>query len=257
MRTRPVVLACSLLALALPSLASAQGGIPTGIRQRAIEVGILGRYTFFPEEVEVDNIFAGGGRLGVYVWRNLAVEGEVSFGVANTSRANIADSLQDVSHTLWDVRLLYNTPQRGRTSFQIGAGYGYDGFGRIRPSGVGVRGHGPTGLLGLRFYLTPRVSIRGDVGALYVVSNTDVTKDPNDLVPDEDSRFEPSVRLGISALFRNTAATEVTTTQLRLRQGRPEQRRAPHPGRRRHLALQARGAAPPPGPHRQHRRDRR
>jgi OOP family OmpA-OmpF porin len=76
-----------------------------------------------------------------------------------------------------------------------------------------VRGHGPTGLLGLRFYLTPRVSIRGDVGALYVVSNTDVTKDPNDLVPEEDSRFEPSIRIGISALFRNTAGpTEVTTT---------------------------------------------
>jgi OOP family OmpA-OmpF porin len=112
---------------------------------------------------------------------------------------------------LWDARLLYNTPQRGRTSFQIGAGYGYDGFGRLRPEGVGVRGHGPTGLLGLRFYVTQRVSLRVDAGALYVVSNDEPNKNLPAGATEEKNRFEPSFRIGLSGLFRNNAAVTTTT----------------------------------------------
>ena len=212
MRIRPVVVACSLVALGAPVVASAQPTIPTGIRQRAIEIGAIGRYTIFPDEVEVDNLFAGGGRLGVYIWQNLAIEGEVSFGVANTSRAGIPDSISEVSHTLWDARLLYNTPQRGRTSFQIGAGYGYDGFGRLRPNGVGPRGHGPSGLIGLRFFLTPRVNLRVDAGGLYVIQEDEI-RDQASVVADKKNRFEPSIRVGLSALFRNTGGPVSTITQ--------------------------------------------
>src|SRR5687767_14323587 len=190
MRTRPVVLACSLLALALPSLASAQAPIPVGIRQRAIEIGAVGRYTIFPEDYNVDNVFAGGGRLGVFIWRNLAVEGEVSFGVTKPTITPSADSLDDVSHTLWDARLVYNTPQRGRTSFMIGAGYGYDGFGRLRDINVGPRGHGPTGLVGLRFFITPRVTLRADVGGLYVIEE-DEPRDDASVESSKGSRFAP------------------------------------------------------------------
>jgi outer membrane protein OmpA-like peptidoglycan-associated protein len=219
MRIRPVVVACSLLALGAPVVASAQATIPAGIRQRAIEIGAIGRYTIFPDEVEVDNLFAGGGRLGVFIWQNLSIEGEVSFGVANTSRAGVPDSTQDVSHTLWDGRLLYNTPQRGRTSFQIGAGYGYDGFGRLRPNGVGPRGHGPTGLVGLRFFLTPRVNLRVDAGGLYVISEDEV-RDQASVTADKKNRFEPSLRVGLSALFRNTAGPVSATTTTVVQSGR-------------------------------------
>lgn len=214
MRTRLVVTACALAALALPSLASAQ--LPTSIRQRAIEIGAIGRYTIFPDEANVENLFAGGGRLGVYLLRNLSLEGEASFGVSSaknvTPLPNRPD-LDDVSQTLWDVRLLYNTPQRGRTSLHLGAGYGYDGFGRLRQASVGPRGHGPTGLIGLRFYLTPRVSIRGDVGGLYVIEENEPREEASQEAG-ATPRFEPSIRLGISALFRNQATTAVVTQSI-------------------------------------------
>jgi len=212
MKTRLVVSACTLAALALPSLASAQ--LPTGIRQRAIEIGAVGRYTIFPDEVQTDNVLAGGGRLGYYILNNLSLEGEVSFGVTKptvTPFPNRTD-LDDVSHTLWDVRLLYNTPQRGRTSLHIGAGYGYDGFARERVNGVGPRGHGPTGLLGLRFFVTPRVTLRGDVGGLYVIDDKEPRDEANQNTNEERTpRFEPSVRLGLGILFRNQPTTSVVT----------------------------------------------
>ncbi|MGZ8379559.1 MAG: OmpA family protein [Gemmatirosa sp.] len=213
MKTRLVLSACTLAALVLPSLASAQ--IPSGIRQRAIEVGAIGRYTIFPDEVQTDNVLAGGGRLAYYFLNNLALEGEVSFGVTKptvTPFANRPD-LDDVSHTLWDVRLLYNTPQRGRTSLHIGAGYGYDGFGRLRVAGVGPRGHGPTGLIGLRLFVTPRVTLRGDVGGLYVIDDQEPRDEGNTTVDivDRTPRFEPSVRLGLGILFRNQPTTSVIT----------------------------------------------
>ena len=213
MKTRLVVTAGMLAALALPSLASAQ--LPTGIRQRAIEIGAIGRYTIFPEsETQVENVIAGGGRLGYYIWNNLALEGEVSFGVTKPTVTPFPDrtDLDDVSHTLWDVRLLYNTPQRGRTSLHIGAGYGYDGFARERVNGVGPRGHGPTGLLGLRFFVTPRVTIRGDVGGLYVIDDKEPRDEGNQVrTEDRTPRFEPSIRLGLGVLFRNQPTTSVIT----------------------------------------------
>ena len=211
MKTRLFVTACTLAAVALPTLASAQ--LPTGIRQRAIEIGGIGRYTIFPDEVQTDNVFAGGGRLAYYFLNNLALEGEVSFGVTKptTTPFNRPD-LNDVSHTLWDARLLYNTPQRGRASVHIGAGYGYDGFGRLRVAGVGPRGHGPTGLIGLRLFVTQRVTLRGDVGGLYVIDDQEPRDEANTTnTGDRTPRFEPSIRLGLGILFRNQAATSVVT----------------------------------------------
>jgi OOP family OmpA-OmpF porin len=214
MRARLVVSAVALAAAILPSLASAQ--IPTGIRQRAIEIGAVGRYTLFPEdETLVDPVFAGGGRLAYYFLNNLALEGEVSFGVTKPTIPALGGrtDLDDVSHTLWDVRLLYNTPQRGRTSLHVGAGYGYDGFGRLRQINVGPRGHGPTGLIGLRFFITPRVTLRGDVGGLYVIQQDEPRdqSNTNNNAQTDEKRFEPSVRLGLGVLFRNQPTTSVIT----------------------------------------------
>jgi OOP family OmpA-OmpF porin len=210
MKLRLVASAAALAALALPALAGAQ--IPSGIRQRAIEIGGFGRYTIFPkEDVQVDNLFGGGGRLAYYLLNNLALEGEVSFGTSNSNRAGEPDSLRDVSHTLWDARLLFNTPQRGRTSLHIGAGYGYDGFGRLRTQGVGPRGHGPTGLIGLRFFVTQRVTLRGDVGGLYVIEDQEPRDESNQNNAERENRFEPSIRLGLGILFRNQPTTSVIT----------------------------------------------
>jgi OOP family OmpA-OmpF porin len=214
MTPRFVVTAAAIAALVAPTLVGAQ--IPPGIRQRAIEIGAVGRYTLFPEdETLVDPVFAGGGRLAYYFLNNLALEGEVSFGVTKPTIPALGGrtDLDDVSHTLWDVRLLYNTPQRGRTSLHVGAGYGYDGFGRLRQINVGPRGHGPTGLIGLRFFITPRVTLRGDVGGLYVIQQDEPRdqSNTNNNAQTDEKRFEPSVRLGLGILFRNQPTTSVIT----------------------------------------------
>ncbi|MDF1505735.1 OmpA family protein [Roseisolibacter sp. H3M3-2] len=213
MTRRFVVSAAALAALVAPALAGAQ--LPTGIRQRAIEIGAVGRYTIFPEsDTQVENVFAGGGRLAYYLLNNLALEGEVSFGVTKPTVPLLPNrtDLDDVSHTLWDARLLYNTPQRGRTSLHLGVGYGYDGFGRLRQAGVGPRGHGPTGLIGLRFFLTQRVTLRGDVGGLYVIDDQEPRDEANTIdTGDRTPRFEPSIRLGLGVLFRNQPTTSVIT----------------------------------------------
>ena len=194
MRTRSVVAACALLALSLPGAASAQ-------RQRAIEIGGFGRYTIFPDTLGLDNVLAGGGRLGVFLLPNLSLEGDASFGVSDRTN-EMVDSLRDVSHTLYQARLLFNTPQRGRTSFLIGAGYGYDAFGRLR-SGP-ARGGGPTGLLGLRFYLTNRVTLRAEAHGLYVLEDEDANP------RGRPSTFEPSFQVGLSAFFRNNRESDMT-----------------------------------------------
>jgi outer membrane protein OmpA-like peptidoglycan-associated protein len=194
MRIRPVVAACALLALSLPGAASAQ-------RQRAIEIGGFGRYTIFPDTLRLENVFAGGGRLGYYILPNLSVEGDVSFGVSDRVNEPI-DSLKDVSHTLWQARLLFNTPPRGRTSFLIGAGYTYDGFGRLRRGPA--RGQGAHGLLGARFYLTNRVTLRAEALGAYIV------EDENQLPAGRPSTFEPSIQVGVSAFFRNNRESDMT-----------------------------------------------
>jgi hypothetical protein len=142
------------MSVMLPASAHAQ-------RRSAVEIGALGRFTIQPDTLNVDHTFAGGGRIGYYIWQNLSVEGEASFGETKQKRiaTGIPDSLTDVSHTLWQTRLLYNTGRgTGRTSFLIGAGYAYDGFGRARY--VAPRGHAISGLLGLRYYITNRISAR-------------------------------------------------------------------------------------------------
>jgi OOP family OmpA-OmpF porin len=95
----------------------------------------------------------------------------------------------------------------------VGAGYGYDGFGRLRQNGVGPRGHGPTGLVGLRFFLTQRVTLRGDVGGLYVIDQKEPRDEgnTNNNAATDEKRFEPSIRVGLGVLFRNQPQTTVIT----------------------------------------------
>jgi OOP family OmpA-OmpF porin len=178
-------------------------------RRSAIEVGGFGRFTIQPDTLNVDNVFAGGGRLGYYIWQGLSVEGEASFGVSNQKRVVgfVPDSLQDVSHMLWQARLLYNTPRgaTGRTSFLIGAGYAYDGFGRIRS--VAPRGNAVSGLLGLRWYLTNRISARFEANGYYTFADDSALPYPR------KATFTPNFQVGLSGLFRNAASVPTIVTR--------------------------------------------
>jgi outer membrane protein OmpA-like peptidoglycan-associated protein len=187
--------------MTLPAAAFAQ-------RRSAIEVGGFGRFTIQPDSQNVENVFGGGGRIGYYIWQGLSVEGEASFGVSNQKRAIpvVADSERDVSHTLWQARLLYNTPRgTGRTSFLVGAGYVYDGFGRLRR--VAPRGQGVSGLVGLRWYLTNRISARFEANGYYVFADDSAHPYPR------KATFTPNFQVGLSGLFRNAPPVPTIVTR--------------------------------------------
>ena len=201
MRTRPVVAALAALSVMLPASAHAQ-------RRSAIEIGALGRFTIQPDTLNINHTFAGGGRIGYYIWQNLSVEGEASFGETKQKDVapSIPDSLQDVSHTLWQARLLYNTARGGgRTSWLVGAGYAYDGFGRARY--VAPRGHAISGLLGLRYYITNRISARFEANGYYTLSDDDSRPYPR------EATFTPNIQVGLSGLFRNAPAVPTIVTR--------------------------------------------
>lgn len=199
MRTRPVVATLAALSVLLPVAAHGQ-------RRSAIELGAFGRYTIQPDTLNVENVFAGGGRLGYYIWQGLSVEGEASFGVSDMKRpGNVPDSLRDVSHTLWQARLLYNTNNTGGSGLIIGAGYLYDGFGRLRQ--VAPRGQGVSGLLGFRLALTRRISARFEANGYYVFADDSANPYPR------KATFTPNFQVGLSGLFRNAQPVPTIVTR--------------------------------------------
>ena len=181
----------AVLALSLPLTASAQ-------RKGALEIGGFGRFTKFADTLQIDNGLGGGGRAGVFIFRNWSIEMDVSYAEADVLKRPIlvdrGDSLNKVSHTLWSYRLLYNAPISERVKLLLGAGYGYDAYGRER--NVAPRGGGPQGLVGLRFVLNDRFSLRLEGTGQYT------------LPEDEDARplprtthFDVGGQAGISVSF--------------------------------------------------------
>ena len=170
MRTLTKFVLSASLTLAIPASAYAQ-------RQGAIEIGGFGRFTKYMDTLELKSAVGGGGRAGIYVFKNLMLEMDLSYAAPKSNKARTGnpglDTLTKVSDALWSYRLLYNAPLSDRVKLLLGAGYGYDSYGRVRA--VAPRGGGPQGLVGLRFILNDRLSARIEGTGTYVVpakSNT-------------------------------------------------------------------------------------
>jgi len=183
----------AVLALSIPASLSAQ-------RKGALEVGGFGRFTKFADTLQIDNGFGGGGRAGVFILRNLSIEMDVSYAEANVAERKkpyIVDRgqvLDKVSHTLWSYRLLYNAPLSERVKLLVGGGYGYDAFGRER--NVAPRGGGPQGLVGLRFVLNDKVSLRVEGTGQYTVPGDEDTKPTP-----RDTHLDLGAQAGLSLSF--------------------------------------------------------
>lgn len=149
--------------LAAPVAAHAQS-------QGALEIGGFGRFTKFADTLRLDAAGGGGGRAGLYVWKNLLAEVELSYADANVTAPAPSPLgpglLKTVSHTLWASRLTYNHPVSERVRLLLGGGYAYDAYGRVRA--VAPRGGGPQGLVGMRYLLTDRLSARVEGTGTYV-----------------------------------------------------------------------------------------
>ncbi len=187
MRTTAMFALGTVLALGLPASLEAQ-------RQGAVEIGGFGRFTKFGESQELDAAFGGGGRGGVYILRNLLLEMELSYADADVNRAPIGiaafDSLNRVSHALWNYRLLYNAPINNNLKLLIGGGYAYDAYGRQRQ--VAPRGGGPSGLVGLRFAINDMWSFRLEGLGHFVSEDLDTKPTPR------ESHMNLSAQAGMS-----------------------------------------------------------
>ena len=164
MRTLTKFVLSATLSLAIPASAFAQ-------RQGAIEIGGFGRYTKFADTLRLDPAFGGGGRAGMYIWKNWLAEIELSYADADVNLPKTGnpglDTLNTVSHALWAYRLTYNLPLSDRVRLMLGGGYAYDSYGRVRR--VAPRGGGPQGLVGLRFVINDRLSARFEGTGTYVL----------------------------------------------------------------------------------------
>ena len=144
----------SLLVTAAPSWAQTPG---------TFEIGGFGRYTFFDDTLHLDDEVGGGGFLGVFIVRNLAIEAEGAY----TSTSTDATPSIDVSNTPIRGRLTYHIPLGGYASaIRVGAGYVRNMYG----SDVDVDDDGATGVLGLRVGLGKKFALQADGTIDYVPS---------------------------------------------------------------------------------------
>ncbi len=70
----------ALLALVVAGSAQAQPA-------KTVEVGAFGQYTKIDDKLKIDNVVGIGGRLGISLWRNFSLEGDIQTGSTKALRA--------------------------------------------------------------------------------------------------------------------------------------------------------------------------
>lgn len=192
-------LGAGLLALGAVPRAEAQlfGGYvePRVIRAGAVELGGFGRWSGFADTVNIKSGFGGGGRLGVFVGKNLSIEGEWSLSQHDVEDAFLKtpnDSLDNVNDQVWTARLLYNAPIGSRTWVLLGGGWMWNNYEQARR--VAPRTSGPQALVGLRFGLNDWLHARIEGYGNYAVTGKD---EPYAF----KSGFNYGAQAGLSVLF--------------------------------------------------------
>lgn len=152
----------------------------------SFEITGFGRYSFFDDALNLDDQVGGGGSLGFFFLRNLAIEAEA----ATTTADGPAGS--SVSNTPVRGRLTYHIPLGGNaTSIRIGAGYVRDMYGKDADTDE----DGITGVLGLRLGLSEKFGVKLDGTIDYV---------PSPSTSSIDNYMNFGVQAGLSLLFGNS-----------------------------------------------------
>ena len=162
--------------------------------QWSFELGAVGRYAIYDGDVGVENgLGIGGGRAGLYVADNLAVEGELIYGEPQLSDEAGWLGRNYISHLLYQGRLVYTAWLSESAGLLLGAGIHYDAYSRART--VGARGWGGTGLFGVRYRLSEYVSARVESTGYFV------SEDPDTHVAPRPSTFNVGLQAGLSVVF--------------------------------------------------------
>lgn len=120
-----------------------------------LELGASGGYVSFDQDLDLEDAFAPGLHLGVYLLPRLSIEGEVQYATTEIA----ADA--DVTYIPLRARLLYGQPLPAGLELLVGGGFvqnHYDDYG----TGMQVlaQDYGATGYLGLRLALGSRLAVR-------------------------------------------------------------------------------------------------
>ena len=171
------------------------GSVVPAMAQKAgtVELGGFGRYTWFDKHLNFDKRVGVGGRLGIFVLRNLSLEGDGSY----TATAGQGGEL--VRAEPLHGRLIYNLPLGEHSAFLLGGGYTRQIFRtsyRETKSGAG-------GLVGLRLGTGDVLSIRLDGTGDYIPKAETETTAQLPGVTLHKSNLHWGVQAGLSLLFGN------------------------------------------------------
>jgi outer membrane protein OmpA-like peptidoglycan-associated protein len=176
MRVR--ALTCALLLAAVPPAVAQSAG--------TFEIGGFGRYTFYDDEVQLDDRFGGGGTLGFYFLRNLALEGEFTY---HKTKNAFSDR---VTHTRLIPRLVFNIPLGGfGSALQLGGGYVRNMYG----DDVDADENGIHGIAGVRIGLSEHWAFR-------LAGTMDYISSPELIAADNNQNW--GAQAGLSLLFGNS-----------------------------------------------------
>jgi len=183
-----------LVLMTLPALgANAQ-------KPLAIEGGLFGQFTKIDKELSLDDVLSIGGRLGLYLLPNLALE--VDGHIGKTDWAAPAGTTS-ITYSPFAVRGVYGLPLGDRLRLLLGLGYQQNVYrDRIQVFNGAVAGNefedAVSGLVGLKLCLTEKWSLRGDIPVDY---NPSPNFNGNTVTLDGKST-NVGFRIGISRMFR-------------------------------------------------------
>jgi outer membrane protein OmpA-like peptidoglycan-associated protein len=126
----------------------------------SFELTGFGRYTRYDSTLAIQEGASGGGSLGFYPIRNLAIEAEGAYTKSHSTVSGIG-----ITNIPLRGRLTYHIPLGGFSSaLRIGAGYVHN----LYRDGVSFDDPGFTGVLGVRWGLSPSFGFRVDGTADYI-----------------------------------------------------------------------------------------
>jgi outer membrane protein OmpA-like peptidoglycan-associated protein len=126
------------------------------------EITGFGRYTRYDSTLAIQEGASGGGSLGFYPIRNLAIEAEGAYSKSHSTASGIG-----ITNIPLRGRLTYHIPLGGYASaLRIGAGYVHN----LYRDAVSFEDPGITGVLGFRWGLSPSFGFRVDGTADYIRS---------------------------------------------------------------------------------------
>ena len=176
----------------IPALVVALTGLisspATAQRPGTLEFGGFGRFTRFDASTGLRDGLGGGGLLGIYVARGVAIEGTLAY-VSTTTSASGTVALTPVH-----VRLLLARPVTDYIAVLVGAGYVHNQY--TKPSRVWE--DGAHGLLGARFDLASRLAAR-------VEGVVDYFPSPLNEVPGNSDNWNLTVQAGLSLRLGRSA----------------------------------------------------